>query len=173
MTIGILSVDLPSAWCQALYGFQRLLPPASSGAVRGRGVLKKAGAGILFLNQMSELCHVGCGSTSWLGRIIWKQKILQTRGLSAATGQGMSTCLITKCIYAYQTSPYIHTWSLQARNKRISKCIRLRSMSLPCLYSIPHGIVVHCKPAAVDHSMGSKKQLDEAEICSETHGMYL
>lgn len=97
----------------------------------------------------------------------------RTRGLSAATGQGMSTCLITKCLNAYQTSPYIHTWSLQARNKPISKCIRLRSMSVPCLYSIPHGIVVHWKPAAVDHSMGSKKQLDEAEICSETHGMYL
>ena len=44
---------------------------------------------------------------------------------------------------------------------------------MPCVYSIPHGIVVHCKPAAVDHSMGSKKQLDEAEICSETNGMYL
>ena len=106
MTIGISSVDLPSACVPSA----AWLPPHSCtvprpapgrGAVRGREVLKKAGAGFLFLNQMSELCHVGCG--------IWKQKILQTLGLSAATGQGMSTCLITKCIYAYQTSPYIHT----------------------------------------------------------------
>ena len=65
----------------------------------------------------------------------------RTRGLSAATGQGLSTCLITKCIYANQTSPYIHPYMVVSGQKQTNKQahqVEIHERAMPVKYTPWH-----------------------------------